>query len=412
MKPSRSALSIVGQSLDRAAFVAYFLGAVVPLAALAVVATLFVLPSLGDELERVGLVAMLLSVGVLSAAAFLLLRRVTRRALGDMKRDNVRLEALLEASARLSAQAHAGDVASSVAASAQRLASAAGAFVVAAPVGGEPKLEAVAGDRAAFGAVERHLGELLAQALREGRPVLWNREPGSGALFPVPDVGALGVAMPAGRRLDASDARALAMLASQASVAARRGQLLEAQRNFFVHVTDILVAALDAHMDLQAGHARRVAQLSNRIGRELGLDEARRQRLHFAALLHDVGMLRVDPARLGDVRVARQHPQMGHRMLAPIQLWADVAPLVLHHHEWWDGSGYPEGLAGEAIPLESRIIGLAEAFDSMTSKSSYKEPVPAEEAVRRVEAGSGTQFDPEVVRVFLELARRGDVDLA
>ena len=102
---------------------------------------------------------------------------------------------------------------------------------------------------------------------------------------------------------------------------------------------------------------------------------------------------------------------LGHRMLAPIQLWQEVAPLVLHHHEWFDGNGYPEQLVGDAIPLESRIIGLAEAFDSMTSASSYKAPVEYDEAIRRIEAGSSTQFDPNVVRVFLELARRGDLDL-
>jgi HD-GYP domain-containing protein (c-di-GMP phosphodiesterase class II) len=214
------------------------------------------------------------------------------------------------------------------------------------------------------------------------------------------------------RRIEPGVARSLALLAEQTSVALRRVQLVEAQRNFFVYVTDILVAALDVHMDVQAGHARRVAQLSNRMGRELGLDETRRQRLHFAALLHDVGMLRIDPAHLGDPRVARQHPQMGHRMLAPIQLWADVAPLVLHHHEWWDGSGYPEGSAGDAIPLESRVIAVAEAFDSMTSRSSYQEPVSYDEAVRRIEDGAGTQFDPNVVRAFLDLARRGDLDLS
>lgn len=412
MNPPVPNRSIVAQSLDRAAFVAYFLGAVAPFAALAAVVTYWVLPVLGDELERAGLLALLLSIGVLSAAAFLLLRRVTRRALGSMRRDNARLEWLLDASSRLSSHAHVGDVAGAVANGALRIANAAGAFVLSTVPGGEPKLEAAAGDRERMRSLDGHLDALLAQALREGRPVLWSRESGAGALFPVPDVGALLVVMPPGRRLAASDTSALSMLASQASIAARRAQLLDAQRNFFVHVTDILVAALDAHMDLQAGHARRVAQLANRIGRELGLDDARRQRLHFAALLHDVGMLRVDPALLGDRRVARQHPQMGHRMLAPIQLWADVAPLVLHHHEWWDGNGYPEQIAGEDIPLESRIIGVAEAFDSMTSKSSYKEPVPTDEAVRRIEAGSGTQFDPTVVRVFLDLARRGDVDLA
>jgi len=412
VKPSGPKLSIVAQSLDRAAFVAYFLGAVVPLAALAVVASVWVLPSLGDGLESTELIALVLSIGVLSAAAFLLLRRVTRRTLDEMSAHNARLEALLDASSRLAGESHVGDVESGTVLAAQRIAGAAGAFFLETSAGSEPKLAAAAGDRALLGAAEQRAGDPFAQALREERPLLWNHEAGPGAVFPVHGVGALVLAMQPKRRIGASDARALSMLAAQASVSVRRVQLLEAQRNFFVHVTDILVAALDTHMDLQAGHARRVAQLSNRIGRELGLDEARRQRLHFAALLHDVGMLRIDPVRLSDKRVARQHPQIGHRMLAPIQLWADVAPLVLHHHEWWDGSGYPEQLAGDAIPLESRIIGVAEAFDSMTSRSSYKEPVPHDEAVSRVEDGSGTQFDPDVVRVFLELARRGDVDLA
>ncbi|RIL01908.1 MAG: hypothetical protein DCC71_17055 [Proteobacteria bacterium] len=216
----------------------------------------------------------------------------------------------------------------------------------------------------------------------------------------------------AGRAIDAGALGPLATLAAQCAAAAQRAELQGAQRNFFVHVTDILVAALDTHMDLQAGHARRVAQLANRIGREIGLDDARRQRLHFAALLHDVGMLRVERTRQADKRALRQHPVLGHRMLAPIELWADVAPFVLHHHEWFDGSGYPEQLAGDAIPLEARIIGLAEAFDSMTSEASYQPAVLPEEAVRRIEAGSGTQFDPELVRVFLTLARRGDVDVA
>jgi len=102
---------------------------------------------------------------------------------------------------------------------------------------------------------------------------------------------------------------------------------------------------------------------------------------------------------------------LGYRMLAPIQLWAEFAPFILHHHEWFDGNGYPDALAGEAIPLESRIIGLAEAFDSMTSDSSYKQSVDQEEAIRRIEAGSGTQFDPAVVKVFLDLWRRAALNL-
>lgn len=412
MKVSGPKLSIVSQSLDRAAFVAYFLGAVVPFSALAALLHVWVLPTLPDSLASAGLVALVLSIGVLSAAAFLLLRGVTKRTIGEMRDDNARLEALLDGSTRLAAEPHAAEVANAMLTASLRLARAAGAFLVTAAPGAAPKLESAAGDRALFDALSARLGEILAQAISEERAISWRHASGSGALLPVAGAGALAVVLPPRRELDPNTQRALAMLASQASTAMRRVQLVDAQRNFFVHVTDILVAALDTHMDLQAGHARRVAQLSNRLGRELGLDETRRQRLHFAALLHDVGMLRVDPARLEDKRVARQHPQLGHRMLAPIQLWEDVAPLVLHHHEWFDGHGYPEQLAGEAIPLESRIIGVAEAFDSMTSRSTYKEPVLPEEAVRRIEAGSGTQFDPAVVRVFLDLARRGDLDLA
>jgi putative nucleotidyltransferase with HDIG domain len=357
-------------------------------------------------------------MGLLSAGAFLLLRRVTLQTVTRMRGDNRRLEALLEASARFAAATHETEVTTAATNCAHRLAGAQAAFFVTMPTGSAPKLEAAVGERALFTPLEARLGELLAQALAEGRAVVWGAARsgsdayGAGVLVPVEGIGAILVLAASGRPLEPADLRSLTTLAQQCSVAARRAQLVDSQRNFFSHMTDILVAALDTHMDLQAGHARRVAQLSNRIGRELGLDDARRQRLHFAALLHDIGMLRIDPPRMNDARIARQHPTLGHRMLAPIQLWQDVAPLVLHHHEWFDGSGYPEQLGGEAIPLESRIIGLAEAFDSMTSTSSYKEPVDHDEAIRRVEAGSGTQFDPNVVRVFLDLARRGDLDVS
>lgn len=418
MRPSTHQLSIFSQPLDRAAFVAYFLGAVVPFIALAYVLSEYVLPATPTGPQSLGLVALTLSIGLLSAGAFLLLRRVTSQTVARMRVDNRRLEALLEASARFAAASHESEVSTAATNCAHRLAGAQAAFFVTMPKGGAPKLEAAVGDRALFTPLEARLGDLLAQALAEGRAVVWGAARsrsdayGAGVLIPVEGIGAIAVLAAPGRTLEPADLRSLTTLAQQCSVAARRAQLVDSQRNFFTHMTDILVAALDTHMDLQSGHARRVAQLSNRIGRELGLDEAHRQRLHFAALLHDIGMLRIDPQRMNEPRIARQHPTLGHRMLAPIQLWEEVAPLVLHHHEWFDGSGYPEQVAGDAIPLESRIIGLAEAFDSMTSASSYKDPVERDEAIRRVEAGSGTQFDPNVVRVFLELARRGDLDLS
>jgi hypothetical protein len=405
-------LSIFSQSLDRAAFLAYFLGAVVPFVAFAFVLHQFVLPDLPEGPARQGLIALTVSVGVLSAAAFLVLRRVTWQTVGRMRGDNERLEALLETSGRLAAAPHESEVAARAAACALRLGRARAAFFVSGAAGAPPKLEASAGETALFAGLEAQLGALLARALDEGRPVLWGGdapERFAGAVVPVEQVGALAVVAAAESPFDPADLGSLATLAALASMAARRAELADAQRNFFVHVTDMLVAALDTRMDLQAGHARRVAELANRLGRELGLDDARRQRLHFASLLHDVGMLRLDPRRMQEPKANRQHPTLGFRMLSPIQFWADIAPMVLHHHEWFDGGGYPDGLVGDDIPLESRIIGLAEAVDSMTSASSYKEPVAHDEAVRRVEAGSGTQFDPSVVRAFLELERRGEL---
>ena len=192
------------------------------------------------------------------------------------------------------------------------------------------------------------------------------------------------------------------------TVALKNADLRGKQRNFFTHVTNLLVNALDTHLDHQADHSRRVAMMANRIGRQLGLEDLDLQRLHFAALLHDIGMLRIDPESLKGNRMAvESHPGIGYEMLKQIDLWRDIAPLVLHHHEHWDGNGYPDQLRGEEIPLASRIIAVAEAFDSMTSTQSYRVAVSEQEALDLIRDAAGQQFDPEVARVFLRLHAEG-----
>ena len=265
--------------------------------------------------------------------------------------------------------------------------------------------------------------ELVAPVLEQGVPSLWSDAPADGfaafAAVPIPGprAGVPGAALavvssgdPA--RFDAGHLRSLATVAALAGVSRANADLRDAQRNFFVHVTELLIAALDAHLDEQVGHARRVAHISIRLGRALGLEEGRLERLHFAALLHDVGMLKIDTRRPQSKAVYRTHPALGQRMLSRIRLWEDLGPFVLHHHEWWDGSGYPEGLAGEDIPLEARIIGLAEAFDSMAGPSSYKTRQSLEEALSQVREGRGTQFDPRLADRFLELAAEGVIEVA
>jgi HD-GYP domain-containing protein (c-di-GMP phosphodiesterase class II) len=120
-------------------------------------------------------------------------------------------------------------------------------------------------------------------------------------------------------------------------------------------------------------------------------------------------MLKLDRTQQMNRRTCDRHTVLGSRMLARIRLWKDVAPIILHHHEWFDGSGYPEGTAGEAIPLEARIIAVCDAWDSMTSDTSYKAALSRDEAMTELETGAGTQFDPELVRTFLGLVDSGDL---
>ena len=122
-------------------------------------------------------------------------------------------------------------------------------------------------------------------------------------------------------------------------------------------------------------------------------------------------MLKLDASLQHDSKLCAKHTLLGARMLGRIRLWQELAPIVQHHHEWFDGSGYPDGIAGEAIPLEARIIALCDAFDSMTSPTSYKPARPLAAAVRELEACAGTQFDPELVRRFVALIDEGELGI-
>jgi putative nucleotidyltransferase with HDIG domain len=210
--------------------------------------------------------------------------------------------------------------------------------------------------------------------------------------------------------IDAMLMDALSTLAALASVSMRNSDLRDAQRNFFSHVTELLVNALDSHLQHQSGHGSRVAQYANRVGRELKLDEKQLQRLHFSALLHDIGMLRIDRTLLLNAAACDKHPNIGARMLERIRLWQDLAPIVLHHHEHFDGRGYPQCLAGEEIPLEARIIAVCEAFDVMVSSESYKVALEISEAVQELNDCKGSQFDPRIVETFLDLVERGVIE--
>src|SRR6201981_1306371 len=165
--------------------------------------------------------------------------------------------------------------------------------------------------------------------------------------------------------------------------------------------------------DLNTGvHSTRLAEWGMRVGQELGLEGAALQNLEVAALLHDIGKVGIPdailkkPGKLDDNEYAlmKKHPEYGWAVLRMLPGFEHAALDILHHHESFDGKGYPAGLKDTEIPVVSRIVSVIDAFDAMVSSRPYRKGLPFEEAVRRLNGASGTQFDPVVVRSFLSFA--------
>ena len=416
---------LFSNKLDRAALSAYFLGAIVPLMGFAIVVEKFVLPQTERD-ELLSWIGLIVFTALLSLGSFLMLRNRTQRSLRQIETDNRRLSALLRVASELAAIEHVNEASETTVRSAGALADSRTAYLFlddAAP--GELSLAATFHDDKQHKALESELLSLARLALESERPVV--RHNGgildealsglSAIAVPLPGepnpLGALvTLAEEASEAESAARVDALSTLAALASVALHNGDLRDAQRNFFSHVTDILVKALDMHLGFHHGHGNRVAALANRMGRLLELDDTAMQRLYFAALLHDIGMLKLDRNQQMNRSTCDRHSVLGARMLGHIRLWKDIAPAVEHHHEWFDGSGYPGGLAGDDIPLEARVISICDAYDTMTSQDSYKEARMPSEAMSELETCAGTQFDPELVACFRRAMEEGAPALA
>lgn len=207
---------------------------------------------------------------------------------------------------------------------------------------------------------------------------------------------------------DETDKKLLENLSVQASISIKNAEFYDEQNNFSIHMLELLVSAMEETVAWE-GHLHNVARYCNFISRKLNLPESDRKNLHFAALLHDIGMLKIDPISRTVSGEFQKHPVIGSEMIKPITIWKEIYPLVLHHHENFDGSGYPEKLKGEEIPLGARIIHVAEAYDSFTNDETYSKVLSHDEASKELKKGAGTRYDPRVINAFLEILKEQEV---
>lgn len=208
------------------------------------------------------------------------------------------------------------------------------------------------------------------------------------------------------------DVKLVAAAGAYLAIHLENAGLYEDQQSMFLGTLKALTASIDAKDRYTRGHSERVAHLTRALGAKVGLDSETLERVHIAGLVHDVGKIGVPESvlrktgALTDEEFAqiKLHPEIGHTILKDIPQLADVLPGVLHHHERWDGRGYPHGLRGEDTPRVARLIALADSFDAMSSTRTYRPAMDRAKALSEIRKGAGTQFDPALAEAFATLS--------
>jgi len=224
-------------------------------------------------------------------------------------------------------------------------------------------------------------------------------------------LGFLAVGGVPGGGFDEENAALLTTIAGQLVIALRSAAIVRRLETTNLEMVQALATAMEAKDQYTATHAENIATMAVAVGHHMGLDDGQLRELEYAAVLHDVGKIGVPghilnkPDRLTALEYTRmtQHTTIGERIVSRVDYLKPVARIVRAAHERWDGSGYPDGLAGEEIPLLSRILFVCDAYDAMTSDRRYRAAMPHEEARSELLGGSGTQFDPVVVEAFVTL---------
>ncbi|HUV30936.1 MAG TPA: HD domain-containing phosphohydrolase [Acidobacteriota bacterium] len=210
----------------------------------------------------------------------------------------------------------------------------------------------------------------------------------------------------------------LTILANSAASAITNAHLYQDLQTSYLQAIRALANAIEARDAYTAGHTDRVIKLAALVAHRLGWDESRISDLIMGCTLHDIGKIGVPdcilnkPSRLDDEERRRmiRHPSLGLRIIRGIRLFKPSIPYIIAHHERYDGNGYPKGLKGEEIPIEGRLLAVVDTFDAIMSDRPYRSGAPLDVAVRELIDNRGTQFDPELVNVFLNLIQSGGVN--
>jgi putative nucleotidyltransferase with HDIG domain len=210
------------------------------------------------------------------------------------------------------------------------------------------------------------------------------------------------------------DLEMLEALANQAAVAIENAKLYTSMKELFKNTVRSLADAIETKDVYTRGHSERVTAYSELIAKELGFSEEETETLNLAGLLHDIGKIGVDesilrkPAKLTDQEFEeiKKHPEYAANIIQNIPQLKGIVAVVRHHHERYDGNGYPAGLKGGNIPYNARIISIADTFDAMSSKRPYRNPLPVSVCIDEILKCSGTQFDPDIVPAAIRALKR------
>lgn len=265
------------------------------------------------------------------------------------------------------------------------------------------------------------LGEVTAETrIVEAGPLRGGGDATEVAVYPLlRDEGVFGALLAGGKQGDDPnvnniDMKMLEAAAGLLTVQLENASLYDDQHAMFLGTLGALTGTIDAKDRYTCGHSERVAYLAQALALLHGLSREEAERVRIAGLIHDIGKIGVPesvlckPGRLTDEEYEqiKKHPEIGHDILRDIPQLEDILPGVLHHHERYDGKGYPHGLTGEAIPTIARIIGLVDAFDAMSSTRTYRPAMPRGRVLEEVRENAGVQFDPRLAEEFLSLDLR------